>query len=70
MNGTKTPYISKRAKSLIKFGVSDETAWKLSNSRKGCWSISDYTIIQRTISNKRLEQRGFKSLTKIYLGRA
>lgn len=62
--------IGKRAKSLIKLGVSKETAWKLSNSRKGCWSISGCSIIQRAISNKILEQRGFKSLLKIYLGKA
>ena len=62
--------IGKRAKSLIKLGVSKETAWKLANSRKGCWSISGCSILQRTISNKLLEQRGFKSLLKIYLGKA
>lgn len=61
--------IGERAKSLIKLGVREQTAWKLSNSRKGYWSISGCTIIQRAISNKILEKRGFKSLMKIYLGK-
>ena len=61
--------IKTRAKNLIKLGIEKQTAWKLSNTRKGCWSISGCTILQRAITNKRLEQRGFKSLTKIYLGK-
>jgi group II intron reverse transcriptase/maturase len=58
-----------RGKNLIKLGIDEQTAWKLANSRKGCWCISGCTILQRAINNKRLKQRGYKSLTEMYLGK-
>ena len=55
-----------RFKNLMKLGVSKQTAWKFANTRKGYWRISRSQILSTTITNQRLEKKGFQSLVKRY----
>jgi group II intron reverse transcriptase/maturase len=53
-------------KNLRRLGLSDTTAWMFANTRKGYWRISKSPILSTTITNQRLENKGFKSLVKRY----
>jgi group II intron reverse transcriptase/maturase len=59
--------VKTRYKSLKKLGLSEEKAWEFANTRKGYWRISKSPILSTTITNQRLEKRGFKSLVDRYL---
>ena len=63
----KTWKLSKtRFKNLMKLGVSKEVAWQFANTRKGYWRISKSPILNKTITNQRLTNHGFKSLISQY----
>ena len=55
-----------RIRSLRKLGASPELAYQWGNSRKGSWRVSKSPILNCTITNKRLEQRGYESLLRKY----
>ena len=55
-----------RYKNLKKLGASDQKAWEHANTRKGYWRVSNSPILSTTITNKRLEIKGFRSLLKRY----
>lgn len=55
-----------RIRSLERLGVSSELAYQWGNSRRGSWTISKSPVLHRTITNKRLEQRGYESLLEMY----
>ena len=58
--------IKTKYKSLRKLGLSEEKAWEFANTRKSYWRISKSPILSTTITNQRLEIKGFKSLVKRY----
>lgn len=58
--------VGKRIRSLIQLGASADKAYEWANTRKGYWRISGSPILQRTITNARLEQRGYLSIEKKY----
>jgi len=58
--------VKTRYKNLRKLGARDEKAWEHANTRKGCWRISNSPVLSTTITNQRLEAKGFKSLVKRY----
>jgi group II intron reverse transcriptase/maturase len=58
--------IKTKAKGLMKLGVPKDKAWEFANTRKGYWRISNSPILSTTITNQRLEIKGFKSLVKRY----
>lgn len=57
----------RRRKNLIRLGVDHHHAYAWSRSRKGGWAIAQSPILITTITNKRLEKRGYESLEKHYL---
>ena len=58
--------ISKRKRSLRKLGASKQKAYEWANTRKSYWRVSKSPILQVTITNDRLEQRGYLSIEKTY----
>ncbi len=55
-----------RFKNLMKLGVPREIAWQYANTRKGYWRISNSHILNKIITNQRLINHGFKSLSSQY----
>ena len=58
--------VKTKFKNLQKLGIDKQKAWEFANTRKGYWRISKSPILQRTITNHRLDKRGFKSLVNRY----
>lgn len=58
--------VKTKFKNLQKLGVPKEKAWAWANTRKGYWHISNSWILTTTITNKRLEQRGYADIAKKY----
>jgi len=58
--------VKTRFKNLQKLGIPKDKAWEFANTRKGYWRISKSPILTSTITNQRLEKRGFKSLVNRY----
>ena len=58
--------VKTKFKNLQKLGIDKAKAWEYANTRKGYWRISRSPILTRTVTNHRLELRGFKSLVKRY----
>ena len=59
--------VKTRGRNLIKLGVPGDIAWKFANTRKGYWRISNSHILNKTITNQRLINHGFKSLSSQYI---
>lgn len=55
-----------RFKNLMKLGVPKYKAWEYANTRKGYWRISNSPILSKAITNQRLINHGFKSLSSQY----
>lgn len=55
-----------RGRNLIKLGVIEYKAWEYANTRKGYWRISNSPILNTTLDNNYLENRGYKSMSKRY----
>jgi len=58
--------VKTRYKNLKKLGLDAEQAWQFANTRKGYWRTSKSPILSTTITNLRLEKKGFKSLVNRY----
>jgi group II intron reverse transcriptase/maturase len=58
--------ISARFQSLQKLGATKQKAWEWANTRKSYWHTSKSWILSTTITNKRLEQRGYIDISKKY----
>ncbi len=57
---------STKFKNLQKLGISKQKAWEFANTRKSYWRTAKSPILQRSITNTRLEKAGLVSLLKIY----
>lgn len=58
--------IKTRFECLFKLGIPKDKAWEFANTRKGYWRISGSPIMQRAVTNTRLENRGFISMSALY----
>lgn len=58
--------VKTKGKNLMKLGVPKSKAWEYANTRKSYWRISNSPILKKTITNQRLINHGFKSLSKQY----
>ena len=58
--------ISTRFKNLKKLGISKDKAWEFANTRKGYWRISSSPILNRSITNNKLNKRGYISFSSQY----
>ena len=58
--------VSTKFKNLQKLGISKQKAWEFANTRKSYWRIAKSPILQRSITNARLEKAGLVSLLEIY----
>jgi RNA-directed DNA polymerase len=57
----------RKRKNLIRLGVDHNHAYAWSRTRKGGWAIAQSPILGTTITLKRLKQRGYQSLTEVYI---
>lgn len=53
-------------KNLMKLGVPKAKAWEYSNTRKSYWRTAGSPILNKTITNQRLVNHSFKSLSSQY----
>lgn len=57
----------RKRKNLIRLGVDLDHAYAWSRTRKGGWAIAQSPILGTTITLNRLKQRGYVSLTELYI---
>jgi group II intron reverse transcriptase/maturase len=55
-----------RLRNLIKLGLPKYKAWQYANTRKGCWNTSSSPILQRTLTNARLNAAGYLFFTDYF----
>jgi group II intron reverse transcriptase/maturase len=55
--------VGARHDNLVKLGIPNGKAWEYANTRKGCWRIAGSYILDKSLTNKYLEDEGFLSLT-------
>ena len=55
-----------RVENLKKLGMADWKAYRNGNTRKGYWAVAGSGILSTTITNKRLERRGYYDISKAY----
>ena len=56
----------RKRKNLIRLGIEQGMAYAWSRTRMGGWAVAQSPILRTTITIKRLEKRGYVSLTKYY----
>ena len=54
-----------RYENLVKLRIPASKAWEYANTRKGCWRIAGSYILDKSLTNKYLEDEGYLSLTKV-----
>jgi group II intron reverse transcriptase/maturase len=57
----------RKRKNLIRLGIDQDHAYAWSRTRKGGWAIAQSPILGTTITLKRLKQKGYYSLTDVYI---
>jgi RNA-directed DNA polymerase len=57
----------RKRKNLIRLGVDQDHAYAWSRTRKGGWAIAQNPILSTTITLKRIRQKGYQSLTDVYI---
>jgi len=57
----------RRCKNLIRMGVDPVHARQWSNTRKGGWATARSPILKTTITNARLVQRGYQSMSTLFV---
>jgi group II intron reverse transcriptase/maturase len=58
--------VSARFKNLQKLGATRQKAWEWANTRKSYWHISNSWPLTTTITNERLERRGYADISTKY----
>jgi group II intron reverse transcriptase/maturase len=58
---------STKQANLVKLGITKAKAWEYANTRKGYWHIAGSWILSTSVTNDRLRQAGYVSLTYCYL---
>lgn len=59
--------IRTRHENLVKLGIDRAKAWEYANTRKGYWRIANSWILSTSVTNERLTEAGYVSLTDCYL---
>jgi group II intron reverse transcriptase/maturase len=57
----------RKRKNPIRLGIDQDHAYAWSRTRKGGWAIAQSPILGTTITLKRLKQKGYQSLTDVYI---
>jgi len=58
--------IGARFRNLQKLGAKKQKAWEWANTRKGYWHFANSWPLATTITNERLERRGYSDISKKY----
>jgi group II intron reverse transcriptase/maturase len=58
--------ISAKFRNLQRLGATKQQAWEWANTRKSYWHTSNSWILATTITNERLEHRGYANISKKY----
>ncbi len=58
--------IRTKCENLIKLGINEGEAYRIANSRKSYWRISDAPEMKIALDNKRLEKLGYTSICSVY----
>ena len=58
---------NRKMKNLIRLGVQPDIAYSWSRTRMGRWAVACSPILSTTITNARLERRGYVSMLSYYL---
>ena len=58
--------LERKRKNLIKLGVDHGMAYAWSRTRMGGWAVAQSPILRTTITEKRLERKGYESLVNYY----
>jgi len=56
----------RRKRAFLQMGINPNDAYSWSRSRKGGWRISKSPIMTTTVTDERLERRGYKSILKMF----
>ncbi len=56
----------KRRRAYIQMGVNQDTAYQWSRSRLGGWRVAQSPMMTTTVTNARLERRGYQSILKMF----
>jgi len=56
-----------RFRALMRLGVRREQAWMWANTRKACWRAAGSGILDRALSNTKLEELGWGTFSRRYL---
>ena len=59
--------LNRKMKNLIRLGVRPDIAYSWSRTRMGRWAVACSPILSTTITNERLERRGYISMLSYYL---
>ena len=57
----------RKRKNLIRLGVDQDHAYAWSRTRKGGWAVAQSPILNSTITLKRLQNRGYQAMLKLYM---
>ena len=57
--------VGARRDNLVKLGIQNGKAWEYANTRKGCWRVAGSYILDKSLTNKYLEDEGFLTLTMV-----
>ena len=57
---------NRRMRAYIQMGIRPDIAYSWSRSRKGGWAVANSPMMLTTVTNDRLEQRGYKSILKMF----
>jgi group II intron reverse transcriptase/maturase len=57
----------RKRKNLIRLGVDQDHAYAWSRTRKGGWAVAQSPILNSTITLKRLQQRGYQAMLRLYM---
>ena len=57
----------RKRKNLIRLGVDQDHAYAWSRTRKGGWVVAQSPILNSTITLKRLQNRGYQAMLKLYM---
>ncbi len=58
--------VATKFRMLRKYGIEEEKAWMVANSRKGYWRVTRSQTLHRAINNKKLVNWGLKDLNQLY----
>ncbi|OED34896.1 hypothetical protein AB832_06750 [Flavobacteriaceae bacterium (ex Bugula neritina AB1)] len=58
--------LERKRKNLIRLGIKNEQAYAWSRTRMGGWAVAQSPILRTTITEKRLQKRGYTSMLDYY----